>query len=333
MTSSRASVLTPREVLGVFVEPNPFPETNEGAWRTRTIDGETLGHGTLPHCERIRLHHLTETFGRGKVNVRLPTMGGKQLWADVFVSCGWRIQEGVIDEHHRLLDPQDRRVSWGTFQECRVSFESQRLSLGLRPRSGHALVLLHGLIRAKEAMEPLSDAFTSAGYEVLNLNYPSTRRPIDAHADQLDLLLNQIWGVDTISFVTHSLGGIVVRAALAREAQWHRWIKVDRLLMIFPPSQGSELALKWSDNPLARAIWGPPLSELAPQGQSLPPAPDHRFAIIAGARDRTVGLEEARLSGAEAFHVMDVEHTFGMRDPEVIATALRYIDGGPLQPE
>ena len=331
-TSHKATLLTPREVLGVIVEPDPWPEAPEGTWHALAEGGVTLGRGTLPRCERLRLAHLTETIGSGKAKVKFPTLGGKQLWADVFVSCGWRIQEGLVNDHHRLLDPSDRRVTWGSFDECRVAFEAERLALGLRPRSHHAVVLLHGLIRAKEAMGPLSEAFTQAGYEVLNLNYPSTRRAIDGHADQLDRLLNHLWGVDTLSFVTHSLGGIVVRTALARaHPPWRGRLRIDRVLMIFPPSQGSERASKWKDNPLAQAIWGPPLTQLTPDhAPDLPPPPDCRFAIIAGARDRTVTTDEAALPGAEGFRVMDVEHTFGMRHPEVIKTALRYIDGSGL---
>ncbi len=324
---------TPRDVLGLIVEPDPDHGGEQGGWRVIDGGGEVLGRGTLPRCDRLRLEHLRSGVGVGRPNMKFPTLGGKQLWGDVFVSCGWRIQQGVFNDHHRLLNPQDRRMAWGSFEECRVAFEGERLERGLRPQSAHALVLLHGLIRAKEAMSALGATFDKAGYEVLNVNYPSTRAGIEAHADQVERLLDQTWGIDTVSFVTHSLGGIVARTLLSRcgrEGGWRERARVHRLLMIFPPNQGASKAERWKSFALARAVWGPPLEELTPESAPNIPIPPCHFAIIAGARDRTVTLDEAALPGADAFRVIDAEHTFGMKHPEVVEAALRYINGGDL---
>ena len=103
-----------------------------------------------------------------------------------------------------------------------------------------------------------------------------------------------------------------------------------RLLMICPPSRGSSVAVRWKDSRLARAIEGPSLLDLTPEAAEQIPAPSCQFAIIAGSRDRTVRVWEALLDGAEYVRVMNVEHTFSMIHPDVVASAVRYIDGGSL---
>ena len=45
--------------------------------------------------------------------IPLPTLGGKQFWSDELFFRGWRIQRHAVTEHHRLLDPDDRRHGWG----------------------------------------------------------------------------------------------------------------------------------------------------------------------------------------------------------------------------
>ena len=70
------------------------------------------------------------------VNLVLPTLGGLQLWADVFVHAGWRIQRHVVTGHHRLLDGRDLRRAWGSYDDCYRVFghhrDVQRLAPAIR---------------------------------------------------------------------------------------------------------------------------------------------------------------------------------------------------------
>ena len=82
------------------------------------------------------------------------------------------------------------------------------------------MVLLHGLARTARSMEKLSSRLQNAGYRTANIDYPSRVYPIAALAK-----LAVTAGVDEcrqsgegrISFVTHSLGGILVRQYLLNE--------------------------------------------------------------------------------------------------------------------
>ena len=271
------------------------------------------------------------------LGVGIPTLGGRQLWADVYLYAGWRIQEHVVTGHARLLDPADRCHAWGRLRRCHDAFRDIRH--GVAPPGRHLVLLLHGLGRTKGSLAGLATALGAAGYEVAALSYPSTRRGIAGHADRLIRLLDALEYTERLSFVTHSLGAMVVRAALARPAEWRRRIAVNAVVMIGPPSRGSVLAarlarlrpLAWLAGPAIRDLAGEAARELPP-----PPAP---FAIIAGGRgtatgynpllpgddDGVLAVAETQLHGARDFLVVPQIHTFLTSHPETIAAALAFL--------
>jgi pimeloyl-ACP methyl ester carboxylesterase len=189
----------------------------------------------------------------------------------------------------------------------------------------------------------MAAALDEAGYEVVQVGYPSSRANLRAHADQVETVLNRLEGVERVSFVTHSLGGPVARTVLAREdAPWRTRITPSRLVMLFPPSQGSFQAERFKANPLFRIFGGPVGEELRPSRAQRIPQPTIPFAIVAGGKgdgvgrnrripgddDGTVAVSEARLPGADAFAVLDVGHTFGMNDPTLIERTVTYLQTG-----
>src|SRR5690349_18171564 len=80
------------------------------------------------------------------VNLPLPTLGGEQFWSDELVYQGWRIQQNVLTQHYRLLDPLDIRRAWGTDAQCRAAFEEWKRRDNIQPPAGQAVITLHGLI-------------------------------------------------------------------------------------------------------------------------------------------------------------------------------------------
>ena len=274
-----------------------------------------------------------------------PTFGGKQLWGDVFLRGGYRIQRHAMwKHHHRLLDPWDRRLVAGSWEACRAAFEGACEGRDLQPVSDHLVLLLHGIFRSKDSFGPMTKALRKAGYEAHAVNYPSTRQSLEAHAEQLEALLDHAEGIRRVSFVTHSMGGIVTRVLLSRPGAWRERIEVHRVVLIGTPNRGAEIASLLGQVGPFRAVAGPALEQLHPDRHGDLPPLTAPFAIIAGGRgdergfnpllpgdnDMTVTVEETRLDGADDFLLVPAVHTFIMVHPSTIEATIHYLGTGRL---
>lgn len=202
-------------------------------------------------------------------------------------------------------------------------------------QQNEAVILLHGLARTKLAMQPLARAL-SADYQVINLGYPSRRHAIERLADiAIEPALAQCADATRVHFVTHSLGGILVR-----EYCRHNKIKnLANVVMLGPPNHGSELvdfflATAWLRG-LFNIINGPVGRQLGTSSSGILEqlgGVDFKLGVIAGTlsfsplstriigglNDGKVSLQSTRLEGMSDHLVMPVSHTFMMRNPRVI---------------
>lgn len=165
-----------------------------------------------------------------------------------------------------------------------------------------AVVLVHGLAAKRIVMGVLRSALARNYGEVVNWGYPSLWSPIQRHGQELAGLLRQldVAGYDRIHLVTHSMGGIVARLALA-EFQPGR---LGRLVMIAPPNRGSHVASRFAPY-LGRLC--PPLLQLADHEasfvRSLPLPTGPELGIIAAKSDFLVREPSTRL-GCERDHIV-----------------------------
>jgi len=277
-------------------------------------------------------------------NFRLPTLGGKQFWEDTQWYAGWRVQKHVWTGHFRLLDESNVRRAWGSEGAVNKRFTQLKKSEGLKLRSPNLVVVVHGLGRSRASMGKLTNALRADNYEVMDMGYPSTRKSLQEHSAQVNSLLTQLVGegAEQGDFVTHSLGGIVVRHALAGEPKWRESIRVRRLAMLAPPSQGSAIAQSMKDFLPFQWVMGEVGPALATDEAGQIPLPKCDFGIVAaqrgedagwnplleGADDGVVRVEETKLPGAEDFLLVEGTHTFMMRDEEVIQAVQRYLKTG-----
>lgn len=261
-------------------------------------------------------------------NLPIATLGGSQLWADTAWREGWRVQRHAWTGHHRLLDARNVRRAWGTEERC-TALLSERAQP--EPEGTHLVVLLHGMGRTRRSMHELEGALTSEGYRVARLSYASTRNDTVGHASNVLSVLKSLEGVDEVSFVTHSLGGIVARQALT-SSEWPEGITARALVQMAPPNGGAQFARRVNIAPI-RLLVGPSFTELAGAGDF--PVPDVPITVITGtgghnplvqgADDWVVGVEEAQLPGANLTVLSGVGHTYVMDDPRAWKAALRAL--------
>ncbi|MEM1450381.1 MAG: alpha/beta fold hydrolase [Planctomycetota bacterium] len=299
-----------------------------------------LGVAAAAGCGHALAGRSEQTF----VNLPIATAGGQQLWADLAWDDGWRVQQHVWTGHARLLDDRDVRRAWGGPDACLAKLERRRADGEAQPPRRDTVVLLHGLWRTRDSMAPLAAAFEDAGFDVIDVAYPSTRGTIDEHAAQVARVLDRLPGAGRdVSFVTHSLGALVTRALLAREQDpWQARHRPHRAVFIAAPNGGSKMAREASRVPGAFKIYGEPARELARATPGdLPPAPSIPFATIAAVRgdgegwnplvpgddDGVVGVNETRLAGETASLTVEGVHTFVMRDPAVARASVAFVTG------
>ncbi len=193
------------------------------------------------------------------------TCGGGQFWEDVFFYQKWRIQRHYKTKEFRLLDPWDIRRYEGGFEECRQAFLKYITMYQLPRQKGHMIIMLHGLAETKNIFKPLWRKALQEGFLAAAINYPSTRKNLNAHVKQINFLLNHLEDVQEVSFVTHGIGGIILRKLLLAKEPWQQKLKIGRVVQVAPPNRGSALMTKMAEFSLCRKILGPVLSEMSPE--------------------------------------------------------------------
>lgn len=210
------------------------------------------------------------------------------------------------------------------------------------------VILLHGLARRPAAMAPMEHRLRQSGYETLNLGYPSRHKPIRTIADEhlapaVEELLGD--GASRIHFVTHSMGGIVVRDYLSR----HDLPELGRVVMLAPPNRGSEVVDRIGHWKAFAMVNGPAGGQLGTGAEGVPQALgpiDFPCGVIAGDRsinwinssmiegrdDGKVSVENTKAEGIADHAVVHRTHPMIMRGPDTIALTLRFLESGSFAP-
>ena len=213
------------------------------------------------------------------------------------------------------------------------------------------VILLHGLAKSDASMSKLEREIGDAGYATVNVDYPSTEYPIEklagpAIAPALDRCARSSEPPAQVHFVTHSMGGILVRQYLSQ-------VEVENLgkvVMLGPPNQGSEVVDNLGKFPGFHFMFGDAGLQLGTGTMSLPNqlgAATFDVGIIAGTKsinpilssllpkkdDGKVTVERTRLEGMHDHLEMPVTHVFMMKNRKVIEQVIHYLKHGSFQRE
>jgi hypothetical protein len=155
----------------------------------------------------------------------------------------------------------------------------------------HKIYLIHGFGGFQFTMNKIEKSIKNERYQTVNYGYKSFN-DLDTIGKQLYLQIKNS-NVDTISFVTHSMGALLVRSMLQYSANDKYFPKIFRIIMIAPPNRGTEIADFYSSFGIVNYFFGQNVKYMKTDSDSyanrLPKPYDSEIGIIAGIRGKKHG--------------------------------------------
>jgi len=206
----------------------------------------------------------------------------------------------------------------------------------------NCVVLLHGLARTSFSMRKI-EAALKTDYKVINESYPSRKHSIEELAElAIKPALETCVNATKVHFVTHSLGGILVRQYLND----HQISNLGSVVMLGPPNNGSELVDYFQSSKLPNWLFdkanGPAGAQLGTKEASKPihlGAVDFNLGVIAGnvsysplfskalegEDDGKVSVNSTQIEGMADHITLPVSHTFMMDNTDVIQQVQHFL--------
>jgi pimeloyl-ACP methyl ester carboxylesterase len=207
------------------------------------------------------------------------------------------------------------------------------------------VILLHGLARSDSSMEELEEALKKEKFNTVNVKYASRNYPIQVLAEKaISPAIESCGNENAINFVTHSMGGILVRQYLFN----HQVPRLNHVVMLGPPNKGSEVVDKLREYPGFHFVNGHAGMQLGTGEFSIPNKlgkANFDVGIIAGTRsinwilsllipntdDGKVSIERTKLDGMNDHIKMPVTHPFMMKNQKVISQVIYYLKNGKFK--
>jgi len=205
--------------------------------------------------------------------------------------------------------------------------------------------LIHGYASSTLYMNSIQKHLKANGIATDNYRYKSIRDDLDTCGRKLFAHVKQN-ASDTISFVTHSMGGLVVRAMLRYANADSGFPVIWRIVMIAPPNHGAEIADFFSASRFLKTFLGPKVEKMRTDSNSyangLPFPTRSQVAIIIGARSDSLGYnpfikgdndgylkpDKALLGIEKDVAIVKSEHSFLTQNRHVRNLVLSFLQTG-----
>ncbi len=272
------------------------------------------------------------------------TLGGSQFWEDVFFYQKWRIQRHCRSKKYRLLDNWDIKRAEGSFEQCRKAFVKYIEVFEIPRQSGELIILLHGLGETKNVFRQLWKNLTANGYNVVAINYPSTRKSMKSHIRQLEFFLNHCEDISKVSFITKGAGCLLLRMLITNTYGWQDNFQLNKVININPINCGSDVFDILARFTPFNFIFGPMLKECSPknvQSISKLPAEIQSGIIFCETwgqklfnpiikRFKSLPLKSETMETSFADHIIDIENSCRniFNNPEVSLACLNFLKKG-----
>ena len=210
--------------------------------------------------------------------------------------------------------------------------------------SNDFVIILHGLRGKSASFVKLEQALLEQGLNVCRIDYPSKNGTIQALADNAiaeAISRCERANSDTLFFIAHSMGAILVRYFL----QEHHVHNLGSVVLLSPPNHGIELIDTFDGCRLFRQFNGPAGMQMGAREdgfiQDLK-KPDYAVgvimskksinpiasAFIPGKDDGRVSIESAKLDGMTDFVLVNSNHQVVMKKQETIDHIISFIQTG-----
>lgn len=204
-----------------------------------------------------------------------------------------------------------------------------------------AVVLIHGLFLNGYEMSFLRFQLTRAGYSPLRFRYHSVRSSPASAAEKLRKMVQDL-DADTIHFVCHSLGGLVIRHYFALFED----LRHGRIVTLGTPHQGSGVARYLSAFTLGQKLLGESnqhgvsgdvpawdsACELGSIAGTFSMGMGRMIADLSKPNDGTVAVAETRLHGAKDHIALPVSHLGMLASGQVVVQIVHFLQQGCFAP-
>jgi hypothetical protein len=207
----------------------------------------------------------------------------------------------------------------------------------------HKVYILHGYGGSLIQMDKICKELKHEGYETDNYTYPGFTESIDSIGHDLFVKVKQE-NYDTVSFVTHSMGALVVRSMYKYLDTNKHFPFIYRFIMLAPPNKGTEVADFFSSSSF-KSILGPNVTLMRTDSNSYAiklPIPTCEVGLIVGIKgkkpwfnpfmtddnDGTVTMKSAILGNEKEIATVKSMHILMPLKKKVVALVIRFMKSG-----